>query len=105
MVANASLVVERINAEMTAATKAISGKLAEISSLGAQSAIATSAIDARFRECESSHETNVATITTVQSSHIPSMQVLQKRRKGEKEIRRVGRGEEKRRKRENDDKT
>eukprot|EP00026_Physarum_polycephalum_P000029 Phypoly_transcript_00029.p1 GENE.Phypoly_transcript_00029~~Phypoly_transcript_00029.p1 ORF type:complete len:2984 (-),score=506.25 Phypoly_transcript_00029:303-8192(-) len=73
MVANAAQTVERINMEIAGATKAQSVKLAELAALASQNQIASSAIDARLRECESSHEANVATINTVLGSLIPSM--------------------------------
>ena len=75
MVANASLTVERMNAEITEATKAQAAKLTELSAIASQSQIASSAIDARLRECESSNEINRATIDTVLGSLIPSMLV------------------------------
>jgi hypothetical protein len=76
MVANAAQTVERINMEIAGATKAQSAKLTELSALASQNQIASSAIDARLRECESSHEANVTTMNTVLGSLIPSMLVL-----------------------------
>jgi hypothetical protein len=76
MVANAARTVEQINIEIEGATKLQEVKLAELSALASQSQIASSAIDARLRECESSHQANVTTISTVLGSLVPSMLVL-----------------------------